>query len=262
MNAEDQTTLASQAMVGLEEAAAWHTVGVVCDRGQGIATGIAIRSGSRHMILTAGHVVGKEGAENLLFVFRPAGPLVRAELTELSWQKDLALVPRERVVIRNILRDDCVDLAFLEVSPEAVSQHKVRFFDLQPGSSAPPLGTMVFCRGYPSDIGLPLGEAAKIVAPVGIWAAIQDRSHSAWLDKFDPEKEFLVPYALAEYGKHARGFSGAGVWYHESPPVVWYPNLRLAGICTHYFAESKLLSVVKTEHVFRSLGDLTSGVSS
>jgi hypothetical protein len=55
---------------------------------------------------------------------------------------------------------------------------------------------------------------------------------------------------------HAWGFSGGGVWFHKSPTAVWHPNLGLAGICTAYYAQSKVLSVVKIEHVICSLKKL------
>jgi hypothetical protein len=56
--------------------------------------------------------------------------------------------------------------------------------------------------------------------------------------------------------KHARGFSGAGVWFDKPTQGAWHPNLGLAGVCTHYYPRRKLLSVVRIEQVIRFLNKI------
>jgi hypothetical protein len=54
---------------------------------------------------------------------------------------------------------------------------------------------------------------------------------------------------------HARGFSDAGVWFDRPTDGVWHPNVRLAGVCTHYYPRRKLLSILRIEQVMQFLDE-------
>src|SRR5216684_2709514 len=232
MTIGNQAEWEDQAAVAIEEAVAWHSVAIISDNGQAIGTGVAAPYGPHHVFITAAHVVAGQELQSLQYLFRPTGPLVWAELAEVSSRRaEVVVTPRETVVIERVLTDDVLDLAFLLVPPELKNRSRIRFFELGKDSLTPPEGTTIRLRGYPSDVALPMGGTDKLVLPAVVWGTIDNKRPP---EKFDPKTEFLVPYAFAEVGKHARGFSGAGAWFHDSPTAVWHPNLGLAGICTAY----------------------------
>ena len=135
----NKAELDDQAAIGMEEAAAWHTVGIICDGGKGVGTGVALKCGLRRVIVTAAHVVKDDEAQSLWFLFRPSGHLVGAELSEVPGHKhEIVVTPRERIAIGDVLRDDTLDLAFLVVSPQFEDTHRTKLFELKPGSATPP----------------------------------------------------------------------------------------------------------------------------
>ena len=235
---------------GMEEAVAWHTVGIVCDGGRGIATGITVVWRGHYLILTAYHVIQGNRPGDFSLIFREPGSLVHAELSEVPGRRDFALLPKQHVLVRKIQFDLNLDLGFLEVSPDLAAYHRVRFFKLDSSDAAPQVGTTVVVRGYPSDIASPTGEGDRLLLASGFWSQIADKPRP---HRFDPDREFLVKYPLADAGKHARGFSGAGAWFHRSPAPAWHPNLGLGGVCTHYYGRSGLLSFIKSQFVVRFL---------
>ena len=237
----------------MEEAVAWHTVGIVCDGGQGIATGIAVVWRGHYLILTAYHVIQGNRLGDFSLVFREPGSLVRAELSQVPGRRDFALLSKQHLLVRKIQFDLNLDLGFLEVSPDLAAHHRVRFFKLDSSDAAPQVGTTVVVRGYPSDIALPIGGDDKVVLASEFWSQITDRPRP---HRFDPDREFLVKYPLADAGKHARGFSGAGAWFHRSPAPTWHQNLGLGGVCTHYYGRSGLLSIIKSQFVVRFLRNM------
>lgn len=234
----------------MEEVVAWHTVGIVCDGGRGIATGIAIVWRDHYLILTAYHVIQGNRPGDFSLMFRPQGSLIHAEPSEMPGRRDVALLPRQHVSVTRIQFNVNLDLGFLEVSPDLAAHHRVRFFKLDSSDEAPSVGSTVVVRGYPSDIASPTGEGDRLVFASGFPGQVADKPRP---HRFDPGREFLLKFPLAEAGKHARGFSGAGAWFQKDPTAVWHPNLRLAGVCTHYYARSGLLSFVKSQFVLRFL---------
>src|SRR5262252_4729005 len=56
----------------IEEAVAWHTVGIIADEGQSIGTGSAILWRNHPLILTARHVIETSPDSDLWFHFRDA----------------------------------------------------------------------------------------------------------------------------------------------------------------------------------------------
>src|SRR3989442_192138 len=162
---------------GMEEAVAWHIVGIVCDGGRGIATGITVVWRGHYLVLTAYHVIKDNRPGDFSLIFRAPGSLVRADPLEMPGRRDFALLPpKQPVPVRKIQFQVNLDLGFLEVSPDLAAHHRVRFFKLDSSDAAPQVGgTTVFVRGYPSDIASPTGEGDRLLPASGFWSQIADK---------------------------------------------------------------------------------------
>ncbi len=244
-----QCDLNKEAADGIEEAIAWHTVGIVADEPRGIGTGTAILWRTHHVILTAWHVIKDNPIAHLWFFFRPDGTLRRADPADMLRQGRLELTPRRHIEVRNHHYSDKDDLAILEVDAELERSSNLRFYDLEPDSLTPGVGTSLATIGYPHDITLQVSKEERVVSMSPEWS--QRVKQRGKLKEFDPSGSFLAGYPSAAVGRHPGGFSGAGVWFHRSSPVVWRPNLGLAGVCTNYYRASRLLVIRKIERVIR-----------
>jgi hypothetical protein len=71
------------------------------------------------------------------------------------------------------------------------------------------------------------------------------------LGGFNPAEQFIAPYRATEThpDAHPGGFSGAALWFHVPTPLVWHPNLELAGVVLAYYEASRLLVAAKRETV-------------
>lgn len=236
----------------IEEAVAWHTVGIVADVSQSIGTGSTILWRNRPLILTARHVIETTPDSDLWFHFRDPGTMQRSPVEELPHRRDVIYKRKVRIKIVDRRSSADVDLAALEIQRSIEDEHSVQFFDLREDAVTPAPGTIITMRGYPSDL-------KRIVAP-GIaasfaliqWSRIQDRPHFA---PFDPTLEFLTRFVPADKGKRAYGYSGAGAWFDTPTDGVWHPNLGLAGVCTAYFPRRKLLSILRIERITHFLSE-------
>lgn len=248
-----QVALLNREGEAIEEAVAWHTVGIVADKGQSIGTGSAILWRNHPLILTARHVIETSPDNDLWFHFRDPGTMKRAPIEELPNYRDVRYKHKTRISIVRRCSSANVDLAALEVHQSVENEHSVQFFALPEESVTPAPGTIITMRGYPSDL-------KRIVVP-GIaasfamiqWSRIQDRPH---FERFDPALEFLTKFVAADKGKRAYGYSGAGAWFNRPTDAVWHPSPALAGVCTAYFPRRKLLSILRIEHVTRFLNEV------
>jgi hypothetical protein len=237
----------------IEEAVAWHTVGIVADDGQSIGTGSAILWRQHSLILTANHVIEKCPDDDIWFYFRDEGTMKRSPIDELPKRRDIEYKPKVKTKIVGRFCAENSDLAALEVQRSVEGEHSIRFFELAQDAVTPQSGTVITMRGYPS-------AQARVVAPGTAaafaliqWSRIHEKPN---FEPFDPSIEFLTPFVAANKGMHARGFSGAGVWFDRPTDGVWHPNLGLAGVCTAYFSRRKLLSIVRIEQITRFLNDI------
>lgn len=236
----------------IEEAVAWHTVGIVADDGQSIGTGTAILWRQRALILTACHVIESSPDDDIWFYFKHEGTLRRSPIHELSHQRGIKYKSKVRIAIVARRSTEDVDLAALEVQKSIEHEHSVRFFQLTEDAATPSAGTIVTMRGYPSGQARAVGLSSAAAFAMLQWSRIQEKPR---FEPFDPTAEFLTPFAAAKQGMHARGFSGAGVWFDRPTVGVWHPNLGLAGVCTAYFPRRKLLSILRIELVTRFLSE-------
>jgi hypothetical protein len=115
------------AVEGIEEAVAWHTVGLIADDGRTIGTASAVRWAGRAVLLTARHVVEDSLGERLWFFPRPPGALERHEVGEIADGAPIPILPRLEIPLRRALLCPDADLAVLEVEPEAEAMENVPF---------------------------------------------------------------------------------------------------------------------------------------
>lgn len=248
----------AEAIKGMDEAAAWHTVGIVCNLGhresQGVGTGVAVKFCNRQFILTAAHVIHGTKLKDLWFLFRPPGSLVRAEYSELpSRLREVAITPRRKLPLKKAFIYRRSDIALLEVADQNVEEeYTVRFFEVTPNAATPPPGTVILSKGYPCGLAQPMGDQDRMLLPAANNVPMADIVPNGLKD-FDPRKSFLAPFALAQFGMGAHGFSGAAGWFHNLAPLVWHPNLGFAGMVTHYYSESEMLVYVRVQEIVRCL---------
>jgi hypothetical protein len=244
--------LKKEALDGLEESAFWHTVGVLASDAKGnpeTGTAAAIRWADRPLLLTANHVVENTRDRDLQFFFRPDGTLARRD-----WWQDAGPPVRHELPepIKILARHSCtdLDLAVLVIQADLEKNRNVKFYDVQNIGVPDPLPSSVLSIGFPSDSKEIIGPGAIAISPLVNWGNAEQNLQKR-PSKFNPETHFLVKFIHAEEGRHPGGFSGAGVWYREATPEpgVWYPNLHLAGLCTHYYPGIKLLEVCKTSQL-------------
>ncbi len=236
----------------IEEAVAWHTVGIVVEHSKSIGTGTAILWRQRSLILTAGHVIKSSPDDDIWFYFRDEGTIKRSPIDELSNRRDVEYRAKVGIEIVDRCYSENADLAALEVQRSIEDEHPVRFFDLPEDSATPTPGTIISMRGYPFDLSRVVLRGSRAAFAMLQWSRIQETPR---LHRFDPATEFLTRFVAADQGKHAPGFSGAGAWFGKSASVVWLPRLGLAGVCTDYYRRLKLLSLLRIEQVTRFLNE-------
>ncbi len=230
----------------IEEAVAWHTVGIVAEQGQAIGTGSAILWRQRPLILTAHHVIEGSSNDDIWFYFRDEGTMKRSPIDELPNRRDVEYKSKVKIKIVGRCCSENADLAAFEVERSIEDKHPVRFFELAEDSSTPPTGTIISMRGYPFDLSRVVLPGSRAAFAMLQWSQIQETPR---LHRFDPASEFLTRFVAADQGKHAPGFSGAGAWFEKSASGVWSPRLGLAGVCTDYYRRPKLLSLLRIEQV-------------
>jgi len=133
----------------IEEAVAWHTVGLVAEQGQAIGTGSAILWRQRPLILTARHVVEGSADNDIWFYFRDEGTMKRSPIDELPNRRDVEYKSKVRIKIVGRCCSEKVELAALEIERSIKGEHPVHFFELAEDSATPPSGTIINMRGVP-----------------------------------------------------------------------------------------------------------------
>jgi hypothetical protein len=246
--------LKDNVMDALEEAAYWHTVAIIEKSGKTIGTATAVRWRSRTFLLTAQHVIRKTSNQELRFFFRPPGTLDRTKW-KTAPAGPIKLASPFRLNIIGRYEDPRADLAALELIPRLEKEQNIRFYELADEAKTPGRRPQdVWAIGFPEDSVEKIDEAAYAFASSPLWAKVVKTPRPA-PDEFNPRKHILFDFQPAQDGRKPHGFSGTGVWFRDTTPKnkVWMPDLRLLGICTHYYTRRKLLSLVRVEAVLRFL---------
>jgi hypothetical protein len=246
--------LKDNVMDALEEAAYWHTVAIIEKSGKTIGTATAIRWRDRTFLITAQHVIRKTGNQELRFFFRPPGTLERTK-----WRTapvgPIKLASPFRLNIIGRYEDPRADLAALELIPRLESEQNIRFYELPNEAKTPrPRPQDVWAIGFPEDSVEKIAKAAYAFASSPLWAKVVKTPRPA-PDGFNRRKHMLFDFQPAHDGRKPQGFSGSGIWFRDKTPKdkVWMPDLRLLGICTHYYPQRKLLRLVRVEALLRFL---------
>ncbi len=239
----------------LKEAVPWHTVGIITrssagDCEQGIGTGAVVRWHKHSLILTAKHVVEGTPPEELWFYLRPDGTLNTHAVQDVN-PANIGLESRRRLPVCAVVLSEAEDLALLDLDVPPTGIDNLRFHALDGDASTPQPGEMVIVAGYPSDLGHPVGQGA-MAAFLSIQATFIEQPRP--LHNHSPANHFLARHEFSTDGIHARGISGAGVWFRRIiSSGIWHANLELAGIATHYYPDEQLLEVVRVERVISFL---------
>ena len=242
---------------GIEEAIAWSTVGIVSGSGnekwRGIGTGTLVRWKDRHLILTAAHVVAGTLPEDLRFFLREDAPIIRLErkaLLQLPGVPTSVLRPFKEIELDRPVIDTDLDLAALPVDIRIEKQYPVRFFCLEEGGATPAVDHTTILMGFPHDISQVTQKNERVVFTHVEWTQVAPVREG--LEGFEPSKHFLAAYYLTETYPNAdpHGLSGAAMWFRSSnTPVVWHPNVEIAGVQIAWYRRPCLLKMVRREAV-------------
>jgi hypothetical protein len=218
-----------------------------------IGTGSAIFWRGHPLILTANHVAKDSPNDGIYFHFRHQGTMIFAPLDELHSHPDMKYKRKVKIEIDRRYTSEDLDLAVLEVKESISADHPVKFFALPEDAVTPPAGTIIMMHGYPSDLAQTVAPQTAASYAMIQWSRIEK---NPTFEPFNPETEFVAKFRTKDIDIHARGYSGAGVWFDKPTSGVWHSNLGLAGVCTHYYERRKLLSVVRIEHVIQFLKEV------
>lgn len=235
----------------IQEAVAWHTVCLVVDKSQSIGTGSAILWRGRPLILTANHVIKDSRNDDIYFHFRHEGTMMVAPLDEFRSHPKMKYKKKVKIEIGRRHASEDLDLAVMEVQGSISADHPVQFFAIPEDAVTPSAGTIVVVEGNPADLKKTVVPGIAASYKIIDWSRIKKNPN---FEPFNPETEFVTKFRAKDI--HARGFSGAGVWFDKPTDGVWHPNLGLAGICTHYYERLKLLSAIRIEHIVRFLNEV------
>jgi len=261
MKVKDDSQMTKSAVDAVAEAVSRHAVAIITNNEagealRGVGSGVAIRWNGRQLILTARHVVRDTGRKDLRFFASPEGPMrtVSSEdLQKLPGVPTRDLKAFDPIVIKTgvMSAGEDLDLAWLEVGENGVPEDRLSFFDLDAHSTTPSVGQETLAIGYPSSIARQLNDNNWVIFSATEWTNILEPHEQP---KFNAELHFLTTYHSAITDKlHPKGFSGAGMWFHEIGAKVWSPNLRLAGVITHFYGTSNFLKQTRVEKVIEFL---------
>jgi hypothetical protein len=218
------------AIEAIEEAVAWHTVGIAHSLDgkpkAAIGTGAVVRWRTFVAIITAHHVIRETDLGDFGFFFRPSGTFLRGHPDDQSLRNRLQYYPAKDIAISEVVENSALDLAALIVPADIAEREMVRPFEIDSSSAVPSVGDVVLLRGHPKDLARQLGPGMVATFATHEWTTVTDRRPGGC--KPDAS-EFFIEYTSADdWLPH--GFSGGGIWYHTRIPdePVWRPNLGLA----------------------------------
>jgi hypothetical protein len=220
-----------------------YTFGIVQDdahgnEGRDIGTGIGIRWKKHYLILTAAHTV-QQTPEDRLYFFLPSPELHVAETPSAADPKKVQIRKRVSLVKAKIfLADD--DLAAVLLPEQEKETSERHFYELDGEHSSPKEGTYTAVMGYPAAKKQPFGEN-YMATPYHDCGAVAPLPANE-----DPSLRIAVTYSSSG-DVDPDGLSGSGIWYAMPEGKIWVPNLRLAGLVSHYDKGSKTLLGYKVE---------------
>lgn len=229
-------------------------------------SGCPMRRGRHHFVLSAAHVFENAEARDLRVLTFSSLPL--------QYKGREALTKRD-IVDGTPLTDSSVihrckweDLAVVTIDPEKFAG--ADFTEPDKDWIDPAVGENVNCCGFPSDHSVMVNQKtvgdSRVEVDLAVWpttfggpvlpfpSADEVKFH---YDDLEPASHYLIPYDGAGVSKHPGGFSGAAVWWEsDEKHLIWRPNFKFAGTCTHSHKDGTILRVIKASAVRRFLEEV------
>ena len=264
MNSSD---LEKQAIIGVQEAIAWHTVAIDVSLGSkdnpDWGTGSLVKIKGKSFIVTCKHVL-KPGHKNedLRFLYRSEKAfrwVDKEVIREISIYKIYKHVyktfPQNIPITNRIYSDDEDDLVLLEVDMSSHEVTQYNFFDMNLDALTPEANTPVYFMGFSRE----LARRATMYGDIGVFpffgiSPIIDKKVNS--DDFNPERHFLIDFrtfGIDEYNMNPHGLSGCGLWSRtpSGPDKLWTANIYLVGIQHGYFRRSEVLKATRIERLIQ-----------
>ena len=229
-------------------------------------TGCPMKWGRHYFVLSAAHVFENANATDVrVFAYSELPATYKS---------------RETLTLRDIvdglpLADDSVihrcgweDLAVVTIDPAKFPG--VDFIEPANDWIDPPPGETVHSCGFPSDHNVLFNR--RTVSPrrdevdLAVWPTTfggpvlpfpSEDEVKFYYDGLNPDSHYLFPYDGAGVSQHPGGISGAAVWWESDEKLlIWRPNFRFAGTCTHCHKKGTRVRVVKASVVRRFLVEL------
>jgi hypothetical protein len=243
---EHAHTVEHMAGQAVAHAVAPYTFGIIQNdrvgsEGREIGTGFGVRWKENFLILTAAHTLQQTPDEMLYYLLPPLKGLQMVDSANVVWQERVQL-ENPRILLSDDTPNDDLAAIILPAQPPAIGE--AHFYKLDESHVSPNLGCEVLFLGYPGVRAKKIGDnyVAMLYYDCGeTCAGVPD-------EDYDPGVHLLVGHPSAE-DVDPHGLSGSGIWCSRSTGPVWSPNVRLAGLVTHYFADRKALRGYRVEAV-------------
>jgi hypothetical protein len=229
-------------------------------------SGTLLRIEDRLFILTCQHVV-QENYENddLRIFYKPEGSikflnkdlLKNTPLPILNKIMNKSFSKQIPIINRYYFKSNEDDLVLLELDPASKLIENFRFFGITKESVLSSNSDMPFyLLGFSSELMRFVNKREFGIFPCFLGLRLYDKKVEN--TNYNPDKHFLLEFSLKEDSINPKGFSGCGVWSRlpSGEKRIWTPNLRLVGIQTSFYPESKPiqpLKATKAERIFSLL---------
>lgn len=259
--------IATEALTALDEYIASCTVVIASTNGEvPHGSGVAVRYGGEHYLLTAAHVLaGEPDNEKIRIIGRPDGPLQllrgKKELMDaVAMNRPQVFSSATPISITGRLSHDDDDIAAIKVQNPAALLPLTRFHDLSgQGKAEVSVGTDVTVFGFPGELAkhyehATTGRRGWTAFPHVTEQTIREITDAP--EALDPTVNLIVDFDYPNEKCDPKGMSGCGVWsipFQKGGQIVWSAhNSQLLGIQIGHYG-LKLLRFVRIERVLSFL---------
>lgn len=259
--------LEKQAIIGVQEAIAWHTVAIdislASKDSPDWGTGSLVKIKGKSFIVTCKHVV-KPGYRNedLRFVYRSERAfqwvdkeVIKKISIHIVYKDVYKTFPQKIPIINRVYSDDEDDLVLLEVDTSSYEVSHYNFFDMNLDVLIPEANTPIYFMGFSRE----LARRATVYGDIGVFpffgiSPIIDKRVDS--DDFNPKRHFLIDFRtfdIDELNIDPYGLSGCGVWSRapSGPHKLWAANIYLVGVQHGYFRRSEVLKATRVERLIQ-----------
>lgn len=231
-----------------------------------MGTGCPMRWGRHHFVLSAAHVFENADAKDLRVLAYSDLPVRYKSREELTKRDIVDGTPLSDGSV--IHRCTWEDLAVVTIDPANFAG--VDFIEPDKDWIDPAVNENVHCCGFPSDHSVMVNKRdvsdSRVEIDLAVWPTAfggpvlpfpSSDEVKFYYDGLDPTSHYLFPYDGGGVSEQPRGISGAAVWWESDEKLlVWRPNFRFAGTCTHCHKKGTRVRVVKASTVRRFLTEL------